>query len=176
MTFPLQPGCRKVCHPARNPPRVVRRQDVMRFARAAVKHGEDPCNLSKAIRRALGCCCDDVLASIDSGIQAIKEDWDRILEIVGGIGELLGIVIELPKVGKPLPNGVAVTFEPGIVAILKRLWTGLRAGVVVAALLELLYAVGDMLNDIGVLIDDIGRLVKCCSCEEEGNETTGGGL
>ncbi len=54
MTFPLPQGiCRKVCRPVRDPPRVVRANEVFRIARAAARNGEFPCAILSAAYQAV---------------------------------------------------------------------------------------------------------------------------
>lgn len=172
MHFPLPSGiCRKVCRPARSTPRLIGQADVVRLARAAVRHGADPCALSRAVRRAMGCCCDDVLRSIDDGVQAIMEDIDRIQEILDGMAELAGILIP-PLRGKSRPGDVfqPVTQARGWRLILQKLGNLIRPSVILAALVELAIAIKQLIDDILVLLEDISRLMTCCSCEEPSND------
>lgn len=54
--FPLPNGiCREVCRPFRTRNRVVKLGDVVRFAKAAVKHGADRCEVAGAVAKAVEC-------------------------------------------------------------------------------------------------------------------------
>lgn len=79
--FPLPNGyCRRVCRPARPEPRVVNTSAAIRFAKAAVKHGAEPCDLVKEIKRALNASCQCIKEqdAVIDGLEAIKETWDEL--------------------------------------------------------------------------------------------------
>ena len=75
MSFPLPQGvCRKVCRPVRIPPRIVKPVDVIRMAKAAVRHGTQPCELTRMVANAVDCkLCDKEIQDVDLGLQYLKE-------------------------------------------------------------------------------------------------------
>lgn len=82
----LATGCRVVCRKNRTEPRITKIADVVRMAKAAVKNGDAPCAITRAVGSAIGCtrsCEDDaekvanLLADTDA---AIDEVLDALLE------------------------------------------------------------------------------------------------
>lgn len=126
MTFPLPPGCRKVCRPQRSPPRVVGIDEVVRFARSAVKNGAVPCDVAMAVMTAVGCVpCEAAVRNVRDGLDALAEALaDLIKAIAVLIREIAGL--KWGKDEQPTgPNVRIRTFwEKVVIAMRKalRLW------------------------------------------------------
>lgn len=81
--FPLPDGiCRTVCRPNRSEQRTVTTKAAVRFARAAVTHGADPCDVVKAIRNAIGakCNCEQQQEEVIQGLDVLADGWDDLWE------------------------------------------------------------------------------------------------
>lgn len=94
--FPLPDGyCRRVCRPKRSDPRLVNTAATIRFAKAAVKHGVEPCELVKAIKIAIKAECGECTKEQDEilqGIDALRDTWGELwLDLALLVKALLGI-------------------------------------------------------------------------------------
>lgn len=82
--FPLPQGyCRPVCRPSRSEPRVVNISAAVRFARAAVRHGADPCDVVRQIKaeivpRGAECSCEKEQLEVIEGLHVLSEGWDDL--------------------------------------------------------------------------------------------------
>lgn len=90
--FPLRSGvCRVVCRPRRSEPRVVTVKAAVRFAKAAVSHGADPCKVVSSVRNAVGgaCSCErereDVLQGLDALSEAWGEFWQALFNFIAAM-------------------------------------------------------------------------------------------
>lgn len=108
MTFPLAQGiCRRVCRPVRVPPRLSGWKEAVRFARAAVRHGDDPCFVASQVALAVGCdicgCGEELQAVIKtSGVAGAR--WaDVVLALLGLIEALSGLTLT-PGPGGQVPD------------------------------------------------------------------------
>lgn len=126
MTFPLPPGCRKVCRPQRNPPRVVGINEVVRFAKSAVKNGADPCDVAMAVRNAVDCVpCETAVENVRVGLDALAE---ALVELIQAIWDLISEVTGIDWEGEEQPTGpnvrIRTFWEKLVLALQKalRLW------------------------------------------------------
>ena len=98
MTFPLPQGvCRRVCRPVRDPPRLSGWREACRFARAAVRHGDDPCFVAAEVAKAVGCsldgCGEELEAVIKASAVAGARWADVVLALLGLIEALSGLTL-----------------------------------------------------------------------------------
>lgn len=89
MPFPLESGtCRLVCRPIRKRQRRVNISAVVRFARAAVDDGAQPCDVVDAVNREMeirykaNCiqcppCLEEVQKTVDEALDATQEAIER---------------------------------------------------------------------------------------------------
>lgn len=158
MTFPLPQGiCRKVCRPVRSPPRQMEPKDVARLALATVKNGYSQCDVLDAVRAVISCPkCQAAIDAVDTGLQALEEDFARLLEAILALLESLGI----PAKTEP---GDKWETEPWWRRLLRMLNLAAKVREFVLAVLEVYYAVKALNQTIQTLITDIRELMKCCS-------------
>lgn len=108
MTFPLAQGiCRKVCRPVRIPPRLSGWREAVRFAKAAVRHGEDPCFVASQVSSAVGCdiCgCGEELETVIRTSQEAAARWADVLLALYGLIEALSGLTLVPGPGGQIPD------------------------------------------------------------------------
>lgn len=77
----------------------------MRFARAAVRHGDDPCFVSKQVAIAIGCdiCgCGEELEAVIKTSQVAGARWsDVVAKLLGLIEALSGLTLGARQVPDP---------------------------------------------------------------------------
>jgi hypothetical protein len=158
MTFPLPGGiCRQVCRPKRSPPRQMEPRDVARLALATVKNGYSQCDVLDAVRAVISCPkCKAAIDAVDTGLQALEEDFARLLEAILALLGSMGI----PK--RTLPGDKYET-EIWWRRLLRMINLVVKVREFVAAVLEVYEAVKALNQTIRVLIADIRELMKCCS-------------
>ena len=159
MTFPLAQGiCRRVCRPVRVPPRLSGWKEAVRFARAAVKHGDDPCFVASQVAIAVGCdicgCGEELQAVIrTSGVAGAR--WaDVVLALLGLIEVLSGL--EIKPIGGQVPDP-----DSWWIRFLRFLRRIIRPAEFVAALLELVQAVDAFEAAFYDLQRAVAALKKC---------------
>jgi hypothetical protein len=153
MTFPLPTGiCRKVCRPVRPTPRVTRTPDVVRMALAAVKHGALPCEVSGAVRVAVGCelCIDE--------INRILETWDALQEVIFDIMELLRRLKDEFDIIPGLPSeGI----KRWVWLLIRRLNLFARLYRFATIVFELIDTLGVLFKILSMLLDDVKAFLDC---------------
>lgn len=161
--FPLPSGyCRPVCRPARPEPRVVNSAATIRFARAAVKHGANPCDLVAEVRKAIGanCTCVKEQDAVVDGLGAIKETWaDLWRDLLALVDALFGIKSweEFDRLSK--------------VKWWQILWSRLKF---ILSVKEAADALWDVIDDIKLLYrqyqafrEDVIRLIECLNGQSD---------
>lgn len=148
MTFPLPEGtCRTVCRPARKTPRLIRLNDAVRLAKAAVDNGEKPCEVSAAIYRALQCRpCGPALDDVITGRDLLVDSWRGVRAALATVLRLVGLGTladqleddEQPETGEPIdpeqiPSG----------SFWGRLW---RRFIWIVRLVAFLQAIGELVS------------------------------
>ena len=163
--FPLPSGyCRPVCRPARSEPRTVTIKAAVRFARAAVRHGADPCEVVLAIRQAVGgeCNCekqqDEVIQGLDVLAEGWDELWDALLELIKA---LVGINSweEFDKLSK-------VKWWQVLWSRLKFIWSIKE---VADALWDVIDAIRNLRNQEKAFRDAVADLIDCLNKGEPEN-------
>lgn len=159
MTFPLAQGiCRKVCRPVRVPPRLSGWKEAVRFARAAVKHGDDPCFVASQVAIAVGCdicgCAEELEAVIRAGQQAGKAWADVVLALLGLIEAIS--CLEIKPIGGQIPD--PGTWWQRLLRFMRRL---IRPAEFIGALLELVQAVDAFEKEFYALQGALAALKKC---------------
>lgn len=160
MTFPLAQGiCRRVCRPVRVPPRLSGWKEAVRFARAAVKHGDDPCFVASQVAIAVGCdiCgCGEELNEVIRTSQVARTRWaDVVLALLGLIEALSGLTL-VPGPGGQLPD--QGSWWQRFLRLLRRI---VRPAEVLSAILELVDAVANFEEAFYDLQRAIEALEKC---------------
>jgi hypothetical protein len=93
MSFPLPSGvCRRVCRPVRSPPRLTGWREAVRFAKAAVKNGDDPCFVASQVAIAVGCdiCgCGEEMLAVEKASDAAGLAWADVRFALYGLIEAL---------------------------------------------------------------------------------------
>lgn len=157
MTFPLGPGCRKVCRPARSVPRQMEPKDVARLAKATVKNGYSQCEVLAAVKEVVKCPqCEKEIAEVDEGLQALEEDAKELLDAILKLLDALGIPTraEVPEKGAP---------EPSWWRKLLRMFNVVsKIRGVVVSIIEIYEAVKALNATVQTLIADVRELMKCC--------------
>lgn len=166
MSFPLPSGiCRKVCRPVRVPPRLSGWKEAVRFAKAAVRHGDDPCFVASQVAKAVGCDICGCGKEIEEVIEASRRAgsaWVDVLTALYGLIEALSGLTLVPGPGGQIP-------EPGtwwtrFLRLLKRI---IRPAEFVGALLELVQAVDNFEAAFYALQRAIEALRKCKEGQHE---------
>lgn len=160
MTFPLPQGtCRKVCRPVRVPPRLSGWKEAVRFARAAVRHGDDPCFVVSRVAIAVGCdiCgCGEELEAVIKASQVAGARWADVVAALLGLIEALSGLTLTPKPGGQVPD--PGTWWQRFLRLLRRI---IRPAEVVSAILELVQAVDEFEAAFYDLQKAITALQKC---------------
>ena len=100
MKFPLPSGCRKVCRPVRNPPRLSRLEVCVRMAIAAMKNGEDPCAISSTIAVAVGCQpCQAESEALSISVGQLEDSVGMLFDALVALADLFGL-----KRGSGIPD------------------------------------------------------------------------
>jgi len=161
MTFPLPPGCRKVCRPVRIPPRVVKISAVVRFAKAAVDNGESPCAVVDAVSAAVGCeRCADQIQVVRQTLERIETGVEDVLSAIWDVLDAFGI----PRT--PAPSDEAgVMRESWFRRVLRQLNLIAKVAQIVAALIRLVRVFTDFAADLAQLIRDVRALIDCVAGE-----------
>lgn len=157
MTFPLPQGlCRRVCRPVRVPPRLSGWKEAVRFARAAVRHGDDPCFVASQVAIAVGCdicgCGEELEAVIKASDNAGLKWADVLIGLYGLVEALSGIRLgggQLPDPG---------TWWDRFLRFLRRV---IRPAEIIGALWELVSAVDAFEAAFYDLQRAIDALQKC---------------
>lgn len=160
MNFPLPSGiCRKVCRPVRFPPRLTGWREAVRFAKAAVKNGDDPCFVASQVAAAVGCdiCgCAEELANVIAASESAGRAWRDVLIALLGLIEALSGLTLTPGPGGQVPD--PGTWWQRFLRLLKRI---IRPAEFVDALLAFVEAVDAFEAEFYSLQRAIQALEKC---------------
>lgn len=165
MTFPLPPGCRKVCRPVRDPPRVVQLSTVVRMARAAVAHGADSCELVARVAEAVDCQkCKDEVENVRLGIEAVLEALADLVEAIYDLVDaILGVKVPRDEPPEPGDNVRIKTIWERIKGLLRGVLLILRIKEVVDAILDFLDAWSRFQEVLTQFLSDVNALANCAS-------------
>lgn len=157
--FPLPQGiCRKVCRPVRFPPRLSGWKEAVRFAKAAVRHGDDPCFVASQVAIAVGCdiCgCQQELEDVILKSAKAGTAWaDVVLALLGLIEALSGLDLRPPRGQLPEPESWWLRF----IRLLKKI---IRPAEFIRALRDLVNAVDTFEAAFYDLTRAIEALKKC---------------
>lgn len=166
MSFPLPQGvCRQVCRPVRFPPRLTGWKEAVRFAKAAVKNGDEPCFVAEQVAKAVGCelsaCGKEVDAVIAAGKIASASWADVLTALLGLIEAITGLTLTLGPGGQiPEPEG----WWPRFLRLLRRI---IRPAEFIDALLTLVQAIDDFDEAFYDLRGALDALEKCKEGQRE---------
>lgn len=163
MTFPLPVGvCRKVCRPVRDPPRVVRVSAVVRMARAAVKHGAEPCEVVREVLQEVGCeLCKEHIEGVRDGIEALVE---AIADFLKALYDLIDALLGIRVQQLPPAEGDAVrirTFWEKLLLLLRRALIVFRIKEAADALFELIDAWARLNEVLAQFMIEANALANC---------------
>jgi len=159
MNFPLPSGiCRKVCRPVRFPPRLSGWREAVRFAKAAVKNGDDPCFVASQVAIAVGCdiCgCGEEMLAVEKASNAAGQAWAAVrLALYALIEALSGL--NLGDQGGQIPD--PESWWRRFLRLLKRI---IRPAQFIDALWIFVSAVDDFERTFYALQTAIAALEKC---------------
>ena len=158
MSFPLPQGqCRQVCRPVRFPPRVSTWREAVRFAKAAVRNGDEPCFVAAEVAKAVGCdvCgCGAEIAAVIAASKKAGGAWaDVVLALLGLIEAISGL--SLGGGGQvPEPD----TWWQRFLRLLRRI---IRPAEFVDALYSLVQAVDTFEQEFYALQEAVKALEEC---------------
>ena len=156
MPFPLDQGvCRVVCRPNRSKPRRVKIPAVVRFANAAVRDGEDPCDVVRAVVDELGCGpCEGLEMDVVEALDVVIEVRERLRDAV--VNLLLAFGIE------PEETQQKDTFLDKLIRRLRGLINIIDLA---NALIELVAAAADAVDLLGGVAEVLAEVSNCIGDE-----------
>lgn len=164
MTFPLPTGtCREVCRPARIN-RFSQKDVVIRMAIAAVKRGNDPCDIAVGVANAVECplstpCTQEAL-QLSSSLQLFRDGLDQLLQAAIDLAEDFA----WKKAGAYMPEDETSWWED-LITKLNVMARIVKITVHVVALLDSLF---DVVDRAYIVITDTLALIECVQASQGG--------
>lgn len=166
MTFPLPDGiCREVCRPPRSMPRLMNAKDAIRMAKAAVRNGEDACQVARGVSLAVGCTCDKEVQDVADGRHILDKAIDEFRIAVGKLAEQLGL-----EAGK-LKGQIDQPTDSLTRRLLRRLSAFISAYEIIKAMIRVYNAGDELEKAFVVFMNDVQRLLLCVQgVKSDGNQ------